>query len=47
MKYYESNGKLQEKLLYGMEVLANNVCSTLGPKGRNVILKTAQQHLPF
>ena len=40
MKYYKSNSELQEKLLCGMEVLANNVCSTLGPKGRNVILKT-------
>ena len=40
MKYYESRNKLQEKLLSGIEILANNVCSTLGPKGRNVILKT-------
>ena len=40
MKYYESDNKLQEKLLSGVEKLADNVCSTLGPKGRNVILKT-------
>ena len=40
MKFYESDNKLQEKLLSGIEKLADNVCSTLGPKGRNVILKT-------
>ena len=40
MKFYESGNKLQEKLLSGIEKLADNVCSTLGPKGRNVILKT-------
>ena len=40
MKHYESSNQLQQKLLAGVEKLANNVCSTLGPKGRNVILKT-------
>ena len=42
MKFYESGNKLQEKLLSGIEKLTDNVCSTLGPKGRNVILKTKE-----
>jgi len=40
MKHYDSSQSLQEKLLKGVDILANNVCSTLGPKGRNVILKS-------
>jgi chaperonin GroEL len=39
MKRYGKDQELQQKLLKGVEVLADNVCSTLGPKGRNVILK--------
>ena len=41
MKHYESHYDLQEKILKGVDILADNVCSTLGPKGRNVILKRA------
>tara|TARA_B100001123_G_C15336392_1_gene1032999 strand:+ start:2114 stop:3682 length:1569 start_codon:yes stop_codon:yes gene_type:complete len=40
MKHYESHYELQDKILKGVRILADNVCSTLGPKGRNVILKS-------
>ena len=36
---YDSKKSLQEKILRGVDVLAENVASTLGPRGRNVILK--------
>ena len=35
---YDNNQSLREKILKGVDVLADNVSSTLGPKGRNVIL---------
>ena len=35
---YNSKNDLQQKLLNGINILADNVASTLGPKGRNVIL---------
>ena len=35
---YNSGPSLQEKVLRGVETLADNVASTLGPCGRNVIL---------
>ena len=35
---YSSNQELQNKILEGVNKLANNVASTLGPRGRNVIL---------
>ena len=38
-KQYESQRELHEKLLNGINVLTDNVASTLGPRGRNVILK--------
>ena len=38
-KQYESGPSLQQKILKGVDTLANNVASTLGPKGRNVILQ--------
>jgi len=37
-KQYASNQALNEKLLKGVNTLADNVGSTLGPRGRNVIL---------
>ena len=37
-KKYDSGSSLQEKILKGVGVLADNVASTLGPRGRNVIL---------
>jgi chaperonin GroEL len=33
---------LRQKILAGIDVLADNVASTLGPRGRNVILKGAE-----
>lgn len=35
---YESGTDLQQKILKGVNLLADNVASTLGPRGRNVIL---------
>jgi len=37
-KNFLAKRKLQEKILEGANILANNVSSTLGPKGRTVIL---------
>mgnify|MGYP000321242920 FL=1 len=37
-KHYSSGRALHEKLLEGINELADNVASTLGPRGRNVIL---------
>lgn len=38
VKKYESGASLHQKILNGVNVLADNVVSTLGPRGRNVIL---------
>jgi len=43
---YESNLKLQQKILKGVNVLADNVASTLGPRGRNVILHHKEKGTP-
>ena len=40
---YCSNEELQTKILQGVETLADNVATTLGPKGRNVILQDKGQ----
>jgi len=37
-KKYASDGELQRKVFNGVNKLADNVATTLGPKGRNVIL---------
>tara|TARA_R110000796_G_scaffold122164_2_gene236484 strand:+ start:7101 stop:8654 length:1554 start_codon:yes stop_codon:yes gene_type:complete len=39
VKYYDSGMALRQKILKGIDVLADNVASTLGPRGRNVILQ--------
>lgn len=39
MKYFDNGPSLSKKLLEGVNVLADNVASTLGPKGRNVVLQ--------
>jgi len=36
---YSNGNTLHEKILRGVDVLTDNVASTLGPKGRNVILQ--------
>ena len=38
-KTYESLGELQAKILQGADVLADNVASTLGPRGRTVLIR--------
>ena len=43
---YDDNQTLQQKIIRGANVLADNVASTLGPKGRNVLLKEKDQQ-PF
>lgn len=45
-KHYENGLSLSQKLLKGVDVLADNVGSTLGPKGRNVILYHKDQNVP-
>ena len=36
---YDNKQDLQQKIMRGANLLADNVASTLGPKGRNVLLK--------
>jgi chaperonin GroEL len=36
---YDDNQTLQQKIMNGANKLADNVASTLGPKGRNVLLQ--------
>lgn len=36
---YQSHDDLQKKIMKGVNVLADNVASTLGPRGRNVLLQ--------
>ena len=40
-KHYSRGVPLKDKILNGVNILADNVASTLGPKGRNVILQEA------
>jgi len=45
-KHYKKGNALNEKILKGMNILADNVGATLGPKGRNVILYDKKQNIP-
>ena len=36
---YDDNQTLQQKIMTGANKLADNVASTLGPRGRNVLLQ--------
>jgi len=45
-KHYDNGQTLGAKILKGINVLADNVGSTLGPKGRNVILYDKKQNVP-
>jgi len=36
---YDDNQSLQQKIIRGANILADNVASTLGPRGRNVLLQ--------
>ena len=46
MKYYQNGQELNAKILKGIDILADNVASTLGPKGRNVILYHKEENIP-
>tara|TARA_R110000824_G_scaffold52075_2_gene144797 strand:- start:708 stop:2276 length:1569 start_codon:yes stop_codon:yes gene_type:complete len=39
MKHFESGRKLNEKIMSGVDKLADAVGTTLGPRGRNVVIK--------
>jgi len=43
---YDDNQTLQQKIMSGANKLADNVASTLGPRGRNVLLKE-KNNIPF
>ena len=43
MKHIDNNESLKKKILDGVNTLADAVASTLGPRGRNVILKQKQR----
>ena len=40
-KSYDAGSSLSQKILAGVDILADNVASTLGPRGRNVIIQQA------
>lgn len=46
MKHYQNGQELNAKILRGIDILADNVASTLGPKGRNVILYHKEENIP-
>lgn len=43
---YDNNQTLQQKIIRGANILADNVASTLGPRGRNVLLQEKDKQ-PF
>jgi chaperonin GroEL len=43
---YDDNQTLQQKIMRGANILADNVASTLGPRGRNVLLQE-KEGTPF
>ena len=43
---YDNQQTLQQKIIKGANVLADNVASTLGPRGRNVLLQEKGK-MPF
>ena len=45
-KHYVNGQELNSKILKGIDVLADNVGSTLGPRGKNVILLHRKEGLP-
>jgi chaperonin GroEL len=42
-KHYSSGSEMNQKILNGINILADNVASTLGPRGRNVILQESKK----
>lgn len=45
-RIYDDNQTLQQKIMRGANILADNVASTLGPRGRNVLLQEKGK-MPF
>jgi len=45
-RVYDDNQTLQQKIIRGANILADNVASTLGPRGRNVLLQEKDKQ-PF
>ena len=46
MKHYNQGQTLNQKILEGVDILADNVATTLGPRGRNVALYHKEQGTP-
>ena len=46
MKHYNQGSPLNQKILEGVDILADNVATTLGPRGRNVALYHKEQNVP-
>ena len=46
MKHYNEGQDLNKKILEGVDILADNVATTLGPRGRNVALYHKEQNVP-
>jgi chaperonin GroEL len=46
MKHYNQGFALNQKILEGVDILADNVATTLGPRGRNVALYHKEQNVP-
>ena len=44
---YDDNQTLQQKIMRGANILADNVASTLGPRGRNVLYYKRKAKAPF
>ena len=45
-RVFDNKQSLQQKIIKGANILADNVASTLGPRGRNVLLQEKNQQ-PF
>ena len=43
MKHYKNGNALNAKIIEGVDILADNVATTLGPRGRNVALYHKEQ----
>ena len=46
MKHYSKGNALNAKIIEGVDILADNVATTLGPRGRNVALYHKEQNVP-
>ena len=46
MRHYNQGFVLNQKIIEGVDILADNVAATLGPRGRNVALYHKKQDTP-